>query len=204
MVGITQERMLSRGDTAAMALFVIAGLAIVGWTIWFTIARIIELTSGHDVPVLVEFMNQQTDVQMGETTLPVELDRGTITVDGLGAIGVVPGVIGQIAFAVTITVVVACLIVLSRNLMRGRIFSRANTAIVMTGGTTGLVGAAAAKFFDNMLANAAMAHAVDGEFDTAVMSIEPFTFVLAAFALAVIGSVFVIGDRLQRDTEGLV
>ena len=202
-VGI-QDRAISRGDAVGMALFVVAGVAITVWTIWHAVARIIELAVGRDVPVMVEFLDVPAEVQLEGGALPVAVDRASVTADSLGAMAVVPGIIGQVAFALTITGVVACLIMLSRNLLRGRVFGKANTRIVMAGGMIGLLGTAASRFFDNMLANAAMAHAIDGPFDTAVISVEPFTFVLAAFALAVVGSVFVVGDRLQRETEGLV
>lgn len=202
--GARAERALSRGDTVSLALFVIAGVAIALWTVWNVAARIAELVGGGPLQVLVEFVDTRADAKVAGTTLPVELDRAVISVEGLDAIGVVAGVLGQIAFGVTIVVVVACLIALSRNILRGRVFGKANTRLVAVGGIVGLVGAAASHFFDNMLANAAMAHAIDGPFDTAVITVEPFTFVLAAFALAVVGSVFVVGDRLQRETEGLV
>lgn len=198
------ERVLSRGDTVSLALFVIAGVAIAAWTVWNVVVRVAELVGRGPVEVAVEFLDTQADVQVGGTDLAVSLDRGVITVDGLDAMGIVPGVLGQVAFGVTVVVVVACLIALSRNILRGRVFGRGNTRLVALGGGVGLVGAAASRFFDNMLSNAAMAQAVDGSFDTAVMSVDPFTFVLAAFALAVVGSVFVVGDRLQRETEGLV
>jgi len=199
-----RDRALSTGDTVSLALFVIAGMAIAAWTAWNVIVRIADLVGGGPVEVLVEFIGAQADAQVGATVLPVELDRGVITVEGLGAAGVVPGVLGQIAFGATVVIVVGCLVALSRNILRGRVFGRANTRLVAVGGGVGLVGAAASRFFDNMLANAAMAHAIDGPFDTAVISVEPFTFVLAAFAISVVGSAFVVGDRLQRETEGLV
>ncbi|PKI89758.1 hypothetical protein CW368_12570 [Actinomycetales bacterium SN12] len=202
--GAPPERTLSRGDTVSLALFVIAGVGIAAWTVWNVAVRIAELVGGGPIEVLVEFLGTMADTQIGPTSLTVELDRGVITVDGLGAPGVVSGVLGQLAFAITVVVVVACLIALSRNILRGRVFSKTNTRIAGIGGGVGLVGAAMSRFFDNMLANAAMAHAIDGPFHTAVISLEPFNFVLAAFALAVVASVFVVGDKLQRETEGLV
>lgn len=202
--GAPAERTLSKGDTVSLALFVIAGVAIAAWTVWNVSVRIGDLVRGGPIEVLVQFLDTTADARIGATTIPVELDQGVITVEGLGAIGVVPGVLGQIAFATTVVVVVACLITLSRNILRGCVFGKVNTRLAAIGGGVGLIGAAASHFFDNMLANAAMAHAIDGPFDTAVISVEPFTFVLAAFALAVVGSVFVVGDRLQRETEGLV
>lgn len=201
---VVRDRALSGGDVGAMALFILAGVLITVWTVWNVVARIAELASGRDVQVAVEFIDAPAEARLSSGALPVTLDRASVTADSLGAMAVVPGIIGQVAFALTVTGVVACLILLSRNILRGRVFGRANTRIVMAGGMIGLIGAAASRFFDNMLANATMAQLTDGPIETAVMSVEPFTFVLAAFALSVIGTVFVVGDRLQRETEGLV
>ena len=44
----------------------------------------------------------------------------------------------------------------------------------------------------------------DRTFDNVIMSVDPFTLVLAAFVVAMMSTVFSIGERLQRDTEGLV
>lgn len=200
----TKERTLSKGDVGAMALFIVAGIAIAGWTIWNVAKRIVELSAGRDVQVGVDFLGSPAQAQLPSGPLSVQLDRASVTVDSLGAMGAVPGILGQAAFALTILGVVTCLILLSRNILRGQVFGTANSRIVMTGGLIGLLGAAASRFFDNMLANAAMAQLTDGPTDTAVISVEPFTFILAAFALSVIGTVFVVGTRLQRETEGLV
>lgn len=200
----TQERTLSRGDIGAMAVFIVAGVVIAGWTVWHAVVRIVELSVRRDVQVAVDFVGSPAEAQLPSGPLAVQLDRASVTVDSLGLMGAVPGILGQAAFALTILGVVTCLILLSRNILRGRVFGKVNTRIVMTGGFIGLLGAAASRFFDNMLANAAMAQLTDGLTNTAVISVEPFTFVLAAFALSVIGTVFVIGTRLQRETEGLV
>lgn len=200
----SQERSLSKGDAGAMGLFIVAGVAIAGWTVWQAVLRIVELSVGRDVRVAVEFLDAPAEASLPSGALPVQLDRASVTVDSLRMMGAVPGILGQLAFALTIIAVVTCLILLSRNILRGRVFGRTNTRIVTIGGMIGLLGAAASRFFDNMLANAAMAQLTDGPTDTAVMSIEPFTFILAAFALSVIGTVFVVGARLQRETEGLV
>ncbi len=93
---------------------------------------------------------------------------------------------------------------LARSILSGTVFSRRNTRLVMVAGIVGLLGFAAVRFFDNMLANAAVSAVTENAVDNAVISIEPFTFILAAFIISVIGTTFVIGDRLQRETEGLV
>ena len=199
-----QQRVLSTGDVVALALFAIIGAGIAVTSIWMAVLRIVELASGGEVQVLAEFIDTPAQATAGDETLPLLVDRGAVTVSDLMAMGVVPGILGQIAFAVTITAVVLCLLLLSRNLLRGVVFSRFNTGLVMAAGGIGLIGAAASRFFDNMLANAAIAQVTDGSFRTAVISVEPFPYLLAAFALSIIGTVFVVGDRLRRETEGLV
>lgn len=203
----TKDRPISRGDRGALIGFCLAGILIAAYITVFSIIRIVELARGVNVPVLVEFIGSETPVDLPLSTgdsIAVGLDSATITAPQLPAIAAVPGIIGQLAQILTIVVVIGCLILLARSVLTGRVFSRRNTALVSTAGITGLVGFAAVRFFDNMLANATIARITDNGVDNAVISVEPFTFILGAFAVALISTVFVIGDRLQRDTEGLV
>ncbi|CAH0257591.1 MULTISPECIES: DUF2975 domain-containing protein [unclassified Microbacterium] len=203
----TKDRTISRGDSGALIGFCIAGALIAAYITVFSIIRIIELARGVDVPVLVEFVGSTAPVELPLSTgdsITVGLDSAIITAPQLPAIAAVPGIIGQVAQILTIVLVIGCLILLARSVLTGRVFSRRNTALVATAGIAGLVGFATVRFFDNMLANATVARITDNGVDNAVISVEPFTFVLGAFVLALISTVFVIGDRLQRDTDGLV
>lgn len=203
----TKNRPISRGDTGALIAFCIAGVMIAAYITVSSIIRILELARGVDVPVLVEFVPSATTVDLPLTTggsVALGLDSATITAPQLPAIAAVPGIIGQVLQIITVLVVIGCLILLARSTVSGRIFGRGRTALVATAGITGLFGFASVRFFDNMLANATVARIADNGVDNAVMSIEPFTFILAAFVVALICTVFSIGDRLQRDTDGLV
>lgn len=195
---------MSRADAVAMGVFVFAGAAIAAWTVWHTMARITELIGGTDVEVLVEFMGTPVEASLSGSTVPVALTSGVVTVPQLNSGAISYGVIGEVAFAVTVVTIVTCLIALSRELQRGRVFGTRSTVLVMTAGITGLVGFTASDFFASLHANSAMFQLVDGPTEIALITAEPFTFVLAAFAVAVVGSVFVVGARLQRETEGLV
>lgn len=195
----------SRGDTAAIWLFIVAGAAIAVFTAIQAVLRTIELLSPGPVRVLAEFIGTPAQAPLGDggANVSVGLDRATVTVDSLPAVSVLAGVLGQVAYFASTTTVVLCLILLSRHILRGRAFSRASTRLVMTAGLTGLIGSAAVQFFGNMVANGAMARLGDFR-GNAVISIQPFPFVLAAFVVAVIATVFTVGARLQRDAEGLV
>ena len=203
----TKNRTLSRGDIGSMIGFCISGALIAAYITVFSVIRIIELARGVDVPVLVEFAGPVNTVDIPLRTggtLPATLDSATIVAPELPAIGAVPGIIGQVLQIVTVIVVIGCLILLARATVQGRVFGRRSTALVATAGITGLLGFAAVRFFDNMLANATVARITDNGVDNAIISVEPFTFIPAAFVIALIATVFSIGDRLQRDTEGLV
>jgi hypothetical protein len=97
-----------------------------------------------------------------------------------------------------------CLLLLAWSVLQDRVFSRRNTTLVVTAGITGLLGVAAHPFFGNMAANGAFAELSEGTFDNIVMTIEPAALLFAAFVAALAATVFTVGERLQRDTEGLV
>lgn len=199
------DRTLSRGDVGALVGFCIAGVVIAVYFTVYSIVRIIELAGGRQVPVRVEFRGDSVDLPLSTGgSIPVGLESGTIVAPQLPLVAVVPGIIAQVLQIITVVVVIACLILLARLTIGGRIFGRGRTAVVATAGITGLLGFSGVRFFDNMLANATVSRIADNGIDNAVLTVEPFTFILAAFVVALITTVFSIGDRLQRETEGLV
>lgn len=205
MASTSKDRALSRGDVASLIAFCVAGIAIALYFTVFSTMRIVELARGTDVAVPVEFLGDGVDLPLSTGgSIAVALDSGTITAPQLPLVAAVPGIIAQVVQIVTVVVVIACLILLARSTIGGRIFGRGRTALVATAGITGLLGFASVRFFDNMLANATVSRLTDNGIDNAVITVEPFTFILAAFVVALITTVFSIGDRLQRDTDGLV
>ncbi|MCK2023927.1 hypothetical protein KZC52_13390 [Microbacterium sp. kSW2-24] len=212
-MSISHQNRPSRGDRWSIAAFSIVGFAIAAWITVTAVLRIIVLATGTNVPVRIEFVDGAADIALsdGSATVPVQIDSGVLLAPQLTPIAIVPGILGQLALIVTVVTIVGCLLLLSRSIIGGRVFSRRNTALVATTGLTGLIGAAAARFFDNMLANATVSLMTENRLDTAVLTVEPFTWILAAFIVAVIMTAFTVGDRLQRDkatlekeTEGLI
>jgi len=197
---------ISRGDRAALWFFIVAGGVIVIASAVFATRRIIELARGGAVDVPVEFIDQQVTAPLGAggADVTIALDRAVLHTE-IPAASTVAGILAQIILFATFAVVITCLILLTRRLTTGKIFGRTSTRLVSLAGMTGLLGAAATRFFENMVANGAIAHVSDHEYSgNAILSISLFPFIVAAFAVAVICSVFVVGDRLQRETEGLV
>lgn len=206
MSSTTQQYRPSRADLVGMWAFLVAGAAIAAWAVVAAVLRIIEVLPNRDVQVPAEFVGTVAEAPIGPdgASLPVVLDRAAVTAESLPALSLASLVIEQVIAATSVVVVVACLVALSWSVMRGRVFSRRNTRLVTIAGFTGLLGYAAVPFFGNMAANGAFAEVSERTFDNVVMSVELAPFLLLAFVAALATVVFSIGDRMRRDTEGLV
>ena len=201
-----QTHTIKRGDAMSLWIFMIAGVGIAIWTVWSAVARIVEVLPNRDVSVLAEFSGTTAEAPIGVDGAPiaVELDRAVVTAPALPVASLWALVIQQVVFVVAVLAVVVCLVWLARNVSRSRVFSRTNTVLVTTAGLTGLIGYFAVPFFGNMAANGAFAVLSDRTFDNVILSVEPFALILAAFVAALLSTVFAVGERLQRETEGLV
>ena len=194
----------STSDRVGLMIFIAAGLAITVTTAVFAAIRITKVLSPGPTPVAVEFAGLPAEVPAGRGTLTLDVASATIEVTDMPAASLFAGVAAPVLSTLVIATIAACLIALAISLMRGHIFSRRNSKLVVTAGFTGLLGFAAVNLFQTMLANGALAWASHREIDNMVLSIQPGIFLLAAFVIALVSSVFVIGERMQRDTEGLV
>lgn len=197
---------LSRSDAAALWFFIAAGVGIAAWVTFTAIQRIIEVLPNKNVEVLGWFADTEGTAPIGlnGSDLTIELDRAILTVPELQVASLWSLVIQQLVLIFSVIVVVGALIWLTRNFIAGRFFSRTNTVLVAVAGGAGLFGYVAVPFFGNMAANGAFAKLSDRSFDNVIMTMEPFTLLVLAFMVALVGTVFSIGERLQRDTEGLI
>lgn len=200
------ERALSRPDAAALIGFMVSGAVIAVWVVVNAVRRVLEVVPNRDVPVTAVFDGTPAQAPLGPdgAAVTVELATARLIAPELPVASVIALVIEQIALVATVLVVVGALLWLTKNIVRGTIFSRTNTALVSTAGIVGLLGFCAVPFFANMGANGAFAWISDRTFDNAVMSVDLFPLLLLAFIAALASTVFTVGDRLQRETEGLV
>lgn len=194
----------SRGDRFALWLFVVAGVAITVVTAVFAGIRIVELLSPGAKEVPVEFAGQTTTLETTTGGIDIALDSGTISVTELPTASLVAGVTQPIIVTLITGLIVACLITLTASILRGTIFSKRNTRLVSTAGLVGIIGLFLAQLNSTMLANGALAWATNREIDNVTFSSSPGFYVVGVFAVAVICTVFSIGERMQRDQEGLI
>jgi len=197
----------SLGDRIGIIVFIVAGVAIVAWSAVAAASRIVHVLLGEDIPATARFIGVEAEAPIGPggAMLPVQVQTATVTATHLSSAGVGGAILGQVILFGTIATVVVCLILLARNSLRGRIFSRGNTRLVTATGMTALAGFGLAPVFEGMVANDTIARLSERSFhDYAIVTVEPLPFVLLAFAFGIVSTAYTIGARIQRETEGLV
>lgn len=200
----------SRSDRLGIWCFVIAGIAITVTTAVFAAIRITDLLGPEPTPVEVQFTAQPADLELGgsageaTSALPVAVTSATIHVTEMPAASLIAGIIAPALTVLVIGAITACLILLAFSVLRGQIFSKRNSRLVTAAGIVGLLGFPAVNLCHTMLANGALAWASNRQIDNTVFTMQPGVYVLAAFVVALVASVFVVGERMQNDTEGLV
>ncbi|MBD7958124.1 hypothetical protein H9651_10780 [Microbacterium sp. Sa4CUA7] len=200
------KRALSTGDRAGLLIMMIAGAALTVGTVVAAIMRIVDVLTSPSVEVFAEFAGTPAVAPIGVDGAGVEvaLDTAVLTLTDLPVASLWSIIIQQVLLAVGVVTVVTCLLLLARSVLRDRVFSRGNTRLVNIAGLTALLGVAAYPFFGNMAANGAFAALSERTFDNVLMTVDFGSLFAVAFVAALASTVFLVGDRLQRETAGLV
>mgnify|MGYP003531317091 FL=1 len=200
------RRFMSRADAAAMIVFMLAGAGIALTTLISAVVRISEVLSDQQVALFARFWETVVQVQIDPdvTSLPVDLDTGWFTTATVPAVSVVLLVVQQVVLALGVGSVIACLLLVAWSVLRGRVFGRTTTRLVTAAGIAGLLTLAIVPLLGDMAASAAFDEIAAGRLDYVAISVDIFPLILTAFVAALATTVFTVGERLQRDTQGLV
>lgn len=196
----------SKGDRASIAAFIVAGVVLAGWSVVQSVQAIAAAAGNRDVRVLADFAGTTAQAPIGPSGAlrDVELSSAYVTAPELPAASFVALILREVLGAATVVGIIVCLVWLAVNVLRGRIFSRTNTALVAAATIGGLLAWAGIALLNTMVSNGAIARISDRGFDNPVMSIPLQPLLLLAFAGSIVATAFTIGDRMRRDTEGLV
>lgn len=197
------------GDQWSVLVF---GAIVVVWNLIVLVRGLIPLVSGSEVDVTV-LLSADLPLPIGPGGTPVDagVSSAQVAVSDLGPFMMIWAV-GAVAVVPLATIAVAVLVlILSRNILRGQFFSRTNTWII-TSISLVIAGAwvldiGCTLFTSNWAlvqiagpegADAFSAHSVIEDTPTAWLPI------FASIAMGALASAFSAGERMQRDTEGLV
>ncbi len=184
----------------------LAVIGIVG-TVWQAIDRLLEILPNRDVPVDVEMTSstQTIAIEGVGDAVPVDIDSFTVHVSNLPPGTFIAAIGAAVVPAVTVTTVLVCLAWLLRNIGSGRIFSSRNTRLVTTAALATVVGWLLTTVLNTAAANGALAllSPPDRADFTVSMSVS-FLYLFAAMVAGCVAAAFHAGERMQRDSEGLV
>lgn len=198
-------RQLDRSDRIGMYMSVVmvavgAVIAVVA-----AAARLLEVGDGRDVPVLVPLAGEEAMLPLGPdgSAVPVTVDTATVTV----ADPAPATLFALYAQPVWIAVVVVAGLVLAAlfflRLARGRAFDGGAARLAFVAAGLVAVGWLGDSILTNMTTNGALSALSDYTYESVTFEVS-LAPALAVLVIAAIGAALQIGERLQRDTEGLV
>lgn len=201
----TEPVRMSLSDRIGLVVMIVLGGAVAIWSVYSTASRIVEVLTASEIPVLAPFLGEAAHLPIGPGggSVSVEVEEAVLFVGDPAPATLVALVAAPIVSTAAMLVVIACIALFCRNLLKGVAFSRTNTRLVMTTSVTIIAGWAVASLFTTMGVNGAFAALSDHEYDNVIFSTN-FTPAIVALVLSAVGLAFQAGERMQRDTEGLV
>lgn len=201
-----RTRVWSRWDASAMWFYGLLGAAFVVYTGVQAVVRIIEVVGGTDVRVFAEFAGTPAQAPIGPdgAAVTIELDTAYLLPQALPVASSAALIIEQIIVVLAVSTVVGALLVVTWGVLHGTVFSRRHTALVAVATGGALFGMLVAPFFANMGANGAFAWISERSFDNVILSANLVQWFGVAFIGSIVTTAFSVGDRLQRETRGLV
>ena len=190
-----------------LGLFLAVGFAVLAViaAIATTVRRLVEVAPGHNIPVLLPLTGETAQLPLGPdgALVATTLDRGTVVLADptpamLAALWAEPIVVG-VAWGTCM--VIAALLLL--RLARAQIFTRGSARLVYVAAGVVTVGWVVGSTLNAMIASGTFTALSDDTLDPVYVEVS-LAPAVAVMALAAVGVVIQIGERLQRDTRGLV
>ena len=200
----TTTRTPSAWDRGALWGTILIGVVAAGWTLVTAVLRIIEIAPNRDVPVPASFADTETGLAVGDDggTITVIADRVTVFANDMAPITVFSLIAATVIGAIATVVVIGAVCILTREIIRGQSFSTRAVGAVGIAVITALIGWIGHWLFSTMGTNGALA-ALDA-FEASTQTPVGPTFLFGVAPLGALSAAWVIGGRIQRETEGLV
>lgn len=196
---------LDRSDRIGMyasAVMVASGTVI---AISAAVSRLREVAPGHDIPVTVPLDGETASLPLGPdgASVTTTVETATVIVPDPAAATLMALWAQPIwsALVVCAGLVIAALFFL--RLARGQAFTRGASRLAYTGTGVIAVGWIGSSLWSNMTTNGAMSALSDYTYD----AVRFETSLVPPLAILIIGAMAAalqVGEKLQRETEGLV
>ena len=198
-------RSLDRADRIGMYMSIVLVAIGAALTIYSAVQRLREVAGGGAIPVLVPLAGESAELPLGPEGSPVQAhvetaivhvsDPAPATLFALwaqpiwGAGFIIAGLVLAVMFFL--------------RLARGKAFNHGAARLAFWGAGVVTLGWFGNGMLTNMTTNGALSRLSDYSYDGIVFEIS-FLPVLGVLLIAATGAALQLGERLQRDTEGLV
>ena len=190
-----------------LGLYITAGAAGIGIvaSIVATVARLLEVAPGHNIPVRVALDAQAVALPLGPSGAAVDttVDVATVLVNDPSAattfaLWAEPIVAGLMWIGLFVVAALFCL-----RLARAQVFTTSTARLLYTGAGILTAGWVFGSFLTSMTSNGALSAISDGSYEGGAFAVSAAP-VIGVWVIAAVGLAVQVGERLQRDTRGLV
>lgn len=194
-----------RADRIGLYLSIALAAIGAGLAVWTAIRRLLEVGDGTHVPVTVPLTGEEAQLPLGPdgSAVTAVVETATVTVPDPAAATAFALYAQPIWDAVFVCLGLAVAAAFFLRLARGRVFTQGIVRLVYIATGVVAVGWLGSTILTNMTTNGALSALSDYTYDSVVFD-AGLTPVLGILLLGAVGAALDIGQRLQRDTEGLV
>ena len=192
-------------DRVPLLFTIVLGIAAAAYTLVRAVMRVVEVAANRDVPVVASFADTPATLPIGPGGAAVEVvaQEVVMRVSDMPAVTVVSLILAEVVYAGMIVVASVCGVLAVRNIIRGQAFSTANVILISTVTVTLGIGFVTHWLFKTMGANGG-ASALAGEPSVNTAFQFDIVTMFGIAALGALAAAFQVGNRIQRETEGLV
>lgn len=203
----TSEPVATPDASDRLGLYLASGAAGIGIVsvLVSTIARLVQVAPGHDVPVAVRLSDETVQVPVGpngslvdgtvETATVIVADPAPATLFALWA--------EPIAWGVTWIALLVIGAILCLRIARAQVFNRVTYRLLYAASAILTAGWFVGSILTAMTVNGALSAVSDYTYEVQSMHIN-LAAVIGIIAIAAVGTAVQLGEKLQKETEGLV
>jgi len=196
---------LSRDDRTSLYFSIgIAGFGAAVTAI-SAVTRLVQVAPGHDIPVTIRLEGESVGLPLGPNgaVVPAQIDTATVTVADPAPATLFALWAQPIWLAVCVIAGLVIAAVFFAKIARGQIFSGSASRLAGVAAMVVALGWGGTSLLTAMVTNGTLAAMSDHTYEAITFQASWVPF-LAILLLGALATALKIGERLQRDTEGLV
>ncbi|GAA3666693.1 hypothetical protein [Microbacterium marinilacus] len=201
----TSPELFPQGDRWTFLGMIPLAAVAAAWIVTEAVTALVRILPNRDAPVPFRLEDAATGIPLGGDgeVVTAVVERVVVQMNDLPPAALLPLAGSVVLHAVCMLAVLTCSAWFVLNLARGIAFHRTNTRLLAGVGVLVGVDLALTTLLDRIATTQAAAVLGGGAFEPAAEDLD-FLRLFLVFGIGAVATAFGVGERLQRDTEGLV